>query len=349
MTKLENMHKILVVNLGGIGDVLLSTPALRSLKAAYPDAQVSLLVVPRVAEMVSGLSYADSIFEIEMSWQGIIKDIILLFKLRRMKFDIAINMRTLVTSNSARKMKFLFDIISPRVRVGRDTDGAGKFFDIKIPETRIGKRSEMEYDIDTVAALGADVKDRSIDIIVDKVCVDAVSRLLEARGIKKSDRLIAIHPGGRPSHRWPLPNFAGLISELHKKTPCKFVITGDKNEKGIAMELAKVSGACAVELAGELTIKELIALIKRCEILISNDTAPIHIAAILGTPVVSLFGPGDVVRFDPTNISDKALTLCKKMPCAPCEKMECEDRKCLDAITVEEVVEAALYLIKRRE
>jgi ADP-heptose:LPS heptosyltransferase len=346
MKKLENVRNILVVNLGGIGDVLLSTPALRALKDAYPDAEISLLVVPRVAELVRDLSYIDNVFEIEMRWSAVLKDILLLFTLRSRKFDIAINMRTLVTSNSARKMKLLFNIISSRVSAGRDTDGSGDFFGIKIPETRIGKRSEMEYDIETVAALGADVKDRMINISIDKVYADTVDRLLKERGIKKSDRLIGIHPGGRPSHRWPLTNFAKVIEELHRKTPCKFVITGDENEKGLATELARSAAGSAIELAGALNVKELAALIKRCEILISNDTAPIHIAAILKTPVVSLFGPGDVVRFDPKNISDRAVTISKNMRCAPCEKIECKDRKCLDAITVEEVVAAALRFMK---
>jgi heptosyltransferase-2 len=329
MKKIENIKKILVINLGGIGDVLLSTPALRGLKACFPDARISLLAVPRVMELAKDLPYIDEVFVLDMKFASIIKEPFLLFKLRSRRFDLAINMRTLVTDRSARKIRFLFNMIGPRIKAGRDTDGRGDFLDIKIPEAVIGQKPEMEYDIDTVKALGADPKDRTIDFHIAKVDLDKISVLLEDRGIRPEDRLIGIHPGGRPSHRWPLANFAKVIEELRKKTACKFVITGDKSEKGLAAKLAHLSGGHAIDAAGELTIKELGALIKKCDVFISNDTAPIHIAAILKTPIIALFGPGDIIRFDPKNISDKAITL-----------------KCLGAIAPAEVVDATLHFVK---
>jgi len=254
----------------------------------------------------------------------------LLLKLRRKHFDLAINMRTLVTRSGARKIRLLLNIINARKTAGRDTDGRGSFLDTRIPETFPGKKYEMEYDIDTVNALGAEVKDKNIDFNIDEESINKVDKVLEKEGVSEDDTLIGIHLGGMPSRRWPIDNFSKVIDDINKRISCKFVITGGVDEIN-----AKI-----IDLVGKLTIRELGALIKECNLFITNDTGPMHVAAILRIPLVAIFGPGDITRFDPRNISDKAIVLYKKVDCAPCEKVECEDLKCLKIILPEEVKEA---------
>ena len=94
------------------------------------------------------------------------------------------------------------------------------------------------------------------------------------------------------------------------------------------------------------TNTKLTALIKIAGLFITNDTGPMHIAAALGTPLVAIFGPGYLDRFDPRHISDKAKVLYKKSDCAPCDKFRCSLQKCLSAIYPEEVAEAGLSLLK---
>lgn len=307
--KIKDGSRVLVVDLGGVGDILLSTPALRALKNTFPGISLSIMVVPRARELAASLPYIDEVFSFDIRVASLINDALTLFKLRKKKFDLAINMRTLVSEDSAKKVRLLFDIIDPRVKAGRDTDGRGSFFDIKIPETAIGQKPEMEYYIDLVTKLGARVADRSIDFEIKDEETERVTRMLRDMGIGAEDKLICVHPGGRPSHRWPLKNFARVINELRKAGHYKFVITGDNSEEGLAAALAREGDRDIINLAGKLNIKELGALIKRCGLIISNDTGPIHMAAILDTPVIALFGPGDIVRFNPRNISEKAVTL----------------------------------------
>lgn len=341
-------NKILIVNLGGIGDVLLSTPALRALKNNFPQAQISILVVPRVYEIVKGLSYIDNIFIFYKGYSPIslFKNFFTLLALRKRHFDLLLNMRTIVSEKSARKIKFLINIIHPKLKVGRDTDGRGNFFDLKIPETYKGQKYEMAYDIETVEALSAEVADRSIDFKVDNASIEKIEKILEKEGIYRDDLLIGIHPGGRNSRRWPLENFSQVIAEIYKKISCKFVITGGKDEVSLVAKLVKMTNPKVINLANQLNIRELGALIKRCNLYISNDTGPMHIAAILEAPLIAIFGAGDVIRYDPRNIFGKAEIFHKKVECATCEKNKCKSLQCLIKISSEEVIKTALHFLK---
>jgi len=346
------IKQILVINLGGIGDLLLSAPALRALRNHYPYAYIEMLIVPRTAELAKGFVFIDSVsvlYKRSNLWD-VLRSLATLIRLKRRHFDIAINLRTLVSKQSAQKIKLLLDIIKPRIKVGRDTDGRGYFFDIRIPETGVGEKFEMEYDIDTVEALGQKVHDRTIDLKIDEGDIRQVEAMLYNENILHNDAVVGIHIGGSPAHRWPIEDFSKVINILHKKTHCVFVITGNSKEKRLAIKLIKnASEAKIVNCTSSLNFKELAALIKRCNLFISNDTGPMHVAAILDIPLVAIFGPGYLRRFDPRNISSKAIVLHKGVDCSPCNKENCRSLKCLKEISPEEVAKAALSLLLKLE
>ena len=332
----KDLNKILIVNLGGIGDILISTPALRALAGRFPDSEMYLLTIPRAYEFVKGLPYLKKIFILRMGAApaNIFENIKTILSLRKMRIDAAINMRTLVSSQGAFKIRCLLNIINPKVKAGRDTEGRGSFFDIKIQEPAIGTRYEMEYDIELVKLLGAEVIDRSIDFKLDDAGIKKIDEALWPAGVAKDDILVGIHPGGTPSHRWPVNNFLKTAEEIGKRTRCKFVITGMADERKLAQKFKNIKTAEIINFAGIFSLMELGALIKRCDLYITNDTAPMHIAAILDTPLIAIFSPRYLYRFDPKNISDKAIVLCKEAG--------------LGAITPEEVTEAALKLLPLR-
>lgn len=342
---------LFIINLGGIGDILLSAPSLRALRELYPQARISLMAVPRVFELVKDFSFIDEsfVFYVDGGAGKIFKNLETLLNLRKKHFDLAVNMRTLVSRRSALKIKFLLEIINPEIKAGRDTEGRGGFFDIKIPEKDFGEKYEMEYDIEMVRALGGEVRDKGIDFKIDEDSFKRVDRILEKGGVSRGDILIGIHPGGMPSRRWPMENFSKIIAEISPKIKCRFIITGGKEDLPLARKLIKITGAELINTAGIFNIKELGALITRCRVYIANDTGPMHLAAILKTPLVAIFGPGDIIRYDPRRISDKAMVLYKKMDCAPCNKVTCKSPECLKAISPEEAVEAVLELLKAKD
>lgn len=352
MKQVKTPKNILIVNLGGIGDVLLSAPALRALKARYPASEIWMLVTTRGYKIAKRLPYVDKAVSFSLGYGGALsfgsipRNLKTIFALRAERFDLAINMRTLVSRKSAGKTRLLFSIINPAVKAGRDTEGLGSFFDIKIPEAAFGGKYEMEYNIDTAEALGASVTDKSVDFKIDEKSRESFDKILEENGVSKDTCLIGVHPGGMPSHRWPKEFFCEAMHNINKKMPCIFVITGGKEEMALAESIIKDTGLDAINLAGRLDIVELGALIKRCNLFISNDTGPMHIAAVLKTPLVAIFGGGDIKRFDPRKISGKVKVLYTKADCAPCVLVECGDLRCLRSIAPAEVVQAALELIK---
>ncbi|MEW6075711.1 MAG: glycosyltransferase family 9 protein [Candidatus Omnitrophota bacterium] len=339
--------KILIVNFGGIGDLLLSTPALRSLKERYPDSRICLLVVRRVAEIAENLGYIDEVLVFHLKGvTGFLANIVTLWNLRARHFDLAVNMRTMVSTRSALKMRFLLSFLNPALKAGRNTEGRGGFFDISIPEAYRGQIHEMEYDIALAEKLGAAVQSRKIDFAVKGESTDKVNGLLRAHCIGDNDFVIAIHPGGMPSRRWGVAHFARLIAEIDKKRPSVFIITGSGDEGRLAQAIIRRSpGLKVLNLAGKIGINELGALLRRCSLFITNDTGPMHIAAVLGVPMCALFGGGDIVRFDPRVISPNAVVLRVQKECAPCEKFYCPHPQCLQEISVDTVYEAVVRLL----
>jgi ADP-heptose:LPS heptosyltransferase len=353
----EDIHRILVVNLGGIGDFLLSLPALRALKKRYPEATIAFLGVPRTCAIVKDFHLFTEVIVFSAYDENTrafrlnnLNDLLkFLLWMRKQRFDMAINMRTLVSWGSAFKMALLFYAIGARWRVGRNTCGRGFFLNIKVPESDSGDRLERDYDLATVEALGADIRDQSIDINSFLPPADEVDGFFQQVGISQSDLVIGINPGGAKARQWPLSDFKKVMATLACKLKICFLIFSGPQEAGLALELKDLPGVRAIPIPDFLSFREFAALVRRCNLLITNDTGPMHIAAILKTPLVAIFGPGYLTRFDPRGISDKSVVLYKRVDCAPCNKTECASMKCLKEIGPGDVVDAVLELLNREK
>lgn len=345
------MKKILIINLGGIGDFLLSTPALKALRAGHPQAQFDILATRRICELARLYQMFDHTFEWKMEYGGLVplrtwrKNYELLLGLRQRHFDLAVNMRTLVTPAGSFKMRCLLGIIAPAQTAGRNTDGRGRFFDVRIPETTRGLKHEMLYDIETVEALGCSVEDRKIVWPFSGNEEEEVRNLLGREDLPKDRVLVGVHPGGMPSRRWPAQHFMQLLNGIADQVPCHFVFTGSHLEKDLGEMIRRNVTAKCVNFCGALSLAQTAALIKQCRLFISNDTGPMHIAAVVGTPLLAIMGPGDLRRFDPRQITQKVVVVYRGAECAPCEKVHCRDLRCLKAVTPSEVIQAALVLL----
>ncbi len=335
-------RSILVINLGGIGDVLLSTPALRALHERFPRARLDLLVVPRCRELLSGLTYLNGIYTLERSNPArLLGNILTLRALRQRRYDLGLNMRTLVTNRGARFIKLLLSAIRPSLTAGRNTCGRGVFFNISIPEELPGERFEADYDQSLVESLGAAIRDRSLDLTIAAQQHARAEKIIRASA--HPERMnIAVHPGGKPSHRWPLERFALLMRRLAERFDARFFLTGDRNEKKLCAALARRSAVQATDLSGALSLKELAALLLRCRLLITNDTGTMHLAAAQSVPLVAIFGPGYLKRYDPRVLSAQSRVVFTETPCAPCDRTVCADARCLGGISVEQVLNETL-------
>lgn len=343
----ENIKKILVVQLGGIGDLFLSAPALKALREHYPQATLTMMITARSKMINSYFPYIDEIRMLDMQYGGVVRlnkiwhIISTLYKVRKEKFNLAINLRSISTKTSARKMKALLGFIHPDITAGRDTEGRGYFYDLKIPETDTGQKHELEYYEEMMRALGVSISDRRPHLDVSPASEQRVKEMLGKEGVLEQDILIGLHIGGAPANLWPLENYAQVVEILARESRCHFVLALGQSEKPIADRFLGLVSAKIINFTGKLELGELIALIKRCSLFISNDTGPMNLAAILQVPLVALFGPEEPGHFSPAFISDRAVVLYNQVDCSPCFKKLCASQKCLRAITPAEVVKAA--------
>lgn len=335
--------KILIVNLGGMGDFLLSLAAVSALRGFYKDSQIVLLTIPRTRPVAQAFPYFDEIAAFDFSFWGAFRQAL---ALRRMNFDLALNMRTIVSWKGALKMAVLFYLIGAKRRAGRDTAGRGFFLDIKVPEDNIGSLPEYEYDLNTIRALGIPARFILPRLPIGDEDTAYIDNFLEEHNVKPGDRLIGLNPFTPwQSKCWPIENFAALIKAMQKEFTCKIVITGSSDEAQAALRLQALADTRMAIAAGKTTFGQLAALIKRCSLYITNDTGPMHIAAISQAPLIALFGGGYLKRFDPRNISKNAIVLHKDADCSPCDKKSCDSMKCLKEITPEEVMDAVKKLL----
>lgn len=343
MLKFPDARKILLINLGGLGDCLLSMPSLRLLKLSYSQARISLLTVGRSTGLFEDFKFID---EIIIFKPGLAAKVALFYKLRKSGFDMVINMRPLTSIFSSIKMAILFFVINARYKIGRDTENRGFFLNVKIPEGDYAKMHDLDYYFYMLEALGLNSQERGIDLILGEEESNYIDKFLAQQGVGRNDILIGINPGASTmSRRWPLENFAKLINLLKARSNCKIIITASREEGRIISRLMSLINLSAIDASDRTNPKQLLALIKRCRLFISNDAGPMHLAAALHVPLIALFGPGDITRYDPRRLWDKAVVFDKRIDCAPCFKARCRSMECFKCITAEEVADAAIKLL----
>jgi heptosyltransferase-2 len=167
------------------------------------------------------------------------------------------------------------------------------------------------------------------------------SRLAE-NGITGSDFVLGINPGATygSAKRWYPDRFAAVAHAISEKWGAKVVITGGPGEAAIASDIERELAGYCLNMAGKTSVRELMALIKRCNFFITNDSGPMHLAAAFGVPLVAIFGSTDHSTTFP--LSDSAVVVRESVDCAPCMKRECPtDHRYMLSVNVEDVVNAA--------
>jgi heptosyltransferase-2 len=175
-----------------------------------------------------------------------------------------------------------------------------------------------------------------------------VNRLLADNGVNPQDRILVIASGARSStKRWPAANFIALIKSLEKEQDIKIILAGDKDDIALNSQITRHSGGKVIDLTGKTEILELAALLKISKLLITNDSATMHLASYLDTPVLALFGPTDNDKYGPWSALSAIAK--KDVYCRPCEKAQCRfgTLECLQVIKPEDVLVTARELLSK--
>ena len=334
---------------GGIGDVILATPVLKSLREELSLKFLAMLVSPYAADILSENPYIDEIIPDKAPDNDKERApfFYLLNKIKSYNFDIV-----LVLWSTAR-FAWMVYLSGIPVRVGQDFRLLYSFLYTKKVRLRTVLEDRESHWVDCLMDFareaGAGMTEPELCLPVNKFFRDEISDLLGSNGIYEKDLLAGFHPGrGLSLSDWPCENFAAIADAIQRETGAKLVITGGKNEREFVSTIEASMKIKALNMAGKLSLKELIALIKRCNVFISMDSGPMHIAAACKTPTVAIFAlksdlPPRWKPYKCDHIIVRKDTSCNQK----CIKEKCKKFTCLAELTGEDIVNPVRILLKK--
>ncbi len=361
----EDIHprRILVIRLDLIGDLVLSLTLVRALKRRYPEAEIDLLALPSSAPIASAdpdlaaiIPYDPNVWRRPKAlvnvryWQDALR---LLRRLRGSKYDLAIS----VFGTWAGLLALLSG--APR-RVGFGEESYPGFMtdSVKGRHWKPGDHQhEVDYCLELARAAGAHTteEDRIPRLFVESHARETVEALLEQEGLQAAKPLIACHVSSHNglSKRWPLPYWARLLDRLITEDGAGIVLTGAPNDLPFIEAVTERMKEKPIVLAGKTSLPQLAALFERCDLMISGDSGPMHIAAAVGCPLIAIHGPTDPAMSGP--VSPKARILRSPIWCSPCYHArgpaDCRfyTTQCMKDITPDQVLHAAHEKLRESE
>jgi ADP-heptose:LPS heptosyltransferase len=350
----REIHRILLLRLERIGDLLMTLEAIADVRAVFPSARIDLAVGSwnePIAALIPGIStvhVADVPWltrgEQPTSWGAILRAA---SAWRAGDYDLVVNFEPDIRSN------LLARVTGAPIRLGYASGGGGPLL------THVGTFDPATHVSDNARRLVATIAPAG------HRSETTVTRRLAPRPdqIARVEHLLAPHPrpligvhvsGGRASKQWHPERFAAVAAAVAATTSGTIVLTGATTDLPMVSTVqGMLTGTRVLSLAGALDLPESAALLDRLDVLVTGDTGPMHLAAAMGTPVVALFGPSDPARYGPRARSERILRV--QLPCSPCGQVRlppvrCRGKvpDCMDGITVAAVVAATLDLLDPR-
>jgi lipopolysaccharide heptosyltransferase II len=344
-------ENVLCVRLDTLGDVLMTTPALRGLKEARPDRRITLLTSAPGAAAAALVPEIDDIIIYDAPWlkataprDNSAPEYAMAERLRARNFDAAVIFT--VYSQNPLPSAFLCYLADIPLRLAHCHENPYQLLTDWILDPEPGQeiRHEAQRQIDLMAAVGCAPMERGLSLRVPDGATESVLALLAAEGFDPTRPWAVIHPGASAaSRRYPPEQYAVVARRLAAEAGVQLVFTGVKAEIGLIDGIRAGIGP-AISLAGMLDLGEMAALLKLVPLLISNNTGPVHMAAALGTPVVVLYA---LTNPQHTPWQTPSRVLFRDVPCKYCYKSICplEHNNCLRLVPPDAVVDAALELM----
>jgi len=345
----SKIQRILIIMMGGIGNMIFLTPALKALRKAHRSSMISFLFGPYGAEeVIEGSDLIDKKIIVDpKKYKGITGKIKLIQELRRENFGLTITS----TGTNPIKSGLLCYLAGIKYRLGESIKGKGYFYNLKIAWDE--NNHEVESNINLIQELGIKVNDKSLYIHRSSEDKIFAQRIFANHNLDET-LVVGMHPGSGMHQaefkRWPKERFAQLADQLVNNYDASVIIFGGPEEINLANEIKRLMKTNPLVMTGKTTLAQATALIEKCSLFISNDSGLLHLACAVNPSTVGIYGPTNHRRTGP--YSDSAVIIRKKLDCSPCykgTKVDCTQLDCLELITVDEVLEAVDSLIKKYE
>jgi heptosyltransferase-2 len=336
----RDCRKILIRSPNWIGDAVMMTPAMGALRFAFPDATIVVAAHSRVADLFRPHPYCDDVMVYDRPGRhrGILGVVRFAAELRRERFDLAILFQ------NAAEAAILAWLAGIPQRAGYHTDLRRPLLTHGIPvgddERRLHHTEYYRHLLEALGIVGGN------GVLRLACSVEEQEWAGETLG---PGRWIAIHPGATygSAKRWFPERFAAVADQLAGRYDARIVLVGgpDVADAGRCMEDSMMHRP--FNLVAKTSLRQLMAVIQKCRLLVTNDSGPMHVGAALGVPIVAVFGPTDHTTTSP--FTPKCRIVRKSVDCAPCLKRHCPtDHGCMLAITVDDVLQAAVDLLDNR-
>lgn len=349
--KLTGSEKILIIKPSAFGDILHALPLVDCIKSEYPNVKISWVVNRDYVELLEDNPMIDKIFIFERKrWGGkrlFFKTCIEFFKftseIRDCKFDLIIDLQGLLRSG-------LITFLSrAKNRMGlSDAREGSRLFLNHVVNVSDKKIHAVDRYLLVCDGLGVTKKTPiKFPIFIKDEIDKKVEKLFSKYGVNKDDVLVAVNPNSRwQSKCWNPDRFARLSDELIDKYGVKIIMIGAVSDREYVEKIVGMMENTPLVLVGKTTLLGLASVLKKTDIMITNDSGPMHMSVAVGTPTIALFGPTDPLKTGPYGKNSEVLF--KRIECQPCFKRNCSIRECMDLINVEEVVNVFKKMLKNK-
>jgi len=336
------INSVLLIRLDHLGDVLLTTPAITSLRQRFPQARIVMLIKEWSFEAIQNNPHIDNIIIFNPSWtiaksegtktDGVVGIYRLIRQLRKERFDLAIDFK-----GDLRNILIAF-LSGARRRIGYGIRGGGYLLTDVVPYE--GETHEIDKNLKLLNPLGINPEDGKMELYCKEEDVAKIEQIFDQKGIDLDHPIIGLHYGGASQFKcWDMEKFIDLSERLTKENSINVLIFGGPYERK-ASQFEEKPGK-GVFLMPHMTICQMAAALKKCCLLVCNDSGPMHVGIAVGTPVVAIFGPTFADRFGPKDLEKNRLVH-SLLSCSPCwhpdKAIGCVKRDCFHSIEVETVL-----------
>lgn len=338
--EIAKQKKILIFKLGAMGDVILGIPSIRMIRHKYPRARIAMAVDKKFASLVSKCPYLDDVIPVERSRMS---DLFYLLrvarKLRLESFDVSVDLQ------NSKWTHLLSSLAHIPERYGFSRGKASFLLNRPVKQPNIAE-APVKNQFRILSKLGITECDETLELWPDGDAESRVDEVLSEFSFSASVRTVGLVIGSSPrwpTKRWPAPFFRELALRLIREKNCQIILIGSSSDREAALEFHTGETEGVMDLVGKTRAQDLAALMHRVDVLVTGDTAPLHIASATATRMVCLFGPTDSRRHVSTGT--QAVVLQRRLPCQPCYQGVCkyeEPLACLKHIPVREVYDAVL-------
>lgn len=339
----NQFDRILLTRLKFIGDIVLTTPLIQTLRESFPAAYIAYLGDSEAVSLLEGNPYLNEIFPLDFSKRGTLQRTQLFYRLNRRHFDLVIDLFC-----NPRSALLSFATRAP-VRVGGDLPGRGKLYTIRIKDDGTPK-SAIAFHYQSLQAVGIEAKHFQTKIFLTEDEKKEARRYLEWQDIDLAKPLVTLHAGGTwPSKLWPAERFADLADMIIAEMHAQIVLTRGPLDGEVVKKIESAVVGRVLSLP-VLPLRQLAAILSQCSVCVANDSGPMHIAPAVGTPTIGLFGPGEETIWFPYTLafpggSERHVALRREVPCHPCHLNVCNRpgdvyMECMKLLTVRDVFDA---------